>query len=34
VSKWDALILTCLGASGIKPGNGEQAVVFAEYADT
>jgi len=34
VSKWDPLILTCLGANGIKPGNGEQAVVFTEYADT
>ncbi len=26
--------LTCLGRNGIKPGNGEQAVVFTEYADT
>ena len=34
VSKWDPLVLTCLGANGIKPGNGEQAVVFTEYADT
>lgn len=34
VSKWDPLILTCLGSNGIRPGNGEQAVVFTEYADT
>lgn len=34
VSKWDPLVLTCLGGNGIKPGNGEQAVVFTEYADT
>lgn len=34
VSKWDPLALTCLGRNGIKPGNGEQAVVFTEYADT
>ncbi|MDP9437126.1 MAG: DEAD/DEAH box helicase, partial [Actinomycetota bacterium] len=34
VSKWDPLVLTCLGANGIRPGNGEQAVVFTEYADT
>ena len=34
VSKWDPLVLTCLGANGIKPGNSEQAVVFTEYADT
>ena len=34
VSKWDPLVLTCLGANGIKPGNGEQAVVFTEYTDT
>ena len=34
VSKWDPLVLTCLGTNGIKPGNGEQAVVFTEYADT
>ncbi|SDY49791.1 Superfamily II DNA or RNA helicase, SNF2 family [Geodermatophilus africanus] len=33
-SKWDPLVLTCLGSNGIKPGNGEQAVVFTEYADT
>jgi SNF2 family DNA or RNA helicase len=34
VSKWDPLVLTCLGANGIKPGNHDQAVVFTEYADT
>jgi hypothetical protein len=34
VSKWDPLVLTCLGRNGIKPGNSEQAVVFTEYADT
>lgn len=34
VSKWDPLILTCVGRNGIQPGNGEQAVVFTEYADT
>jgi superfamily II DNA or RNA helicase len=34
VSKWDPLELTCLGRNGVKPGNGEQAVVFTEYADT
>lgn len=34
VSKWDPLTLTCFGRNGIKPGNGEQAVVFTEYADT
>ncbi len=34
VSKWDPLVLTCFGANGIRPGNGEQAVVFTEYADT
>ena len=34
MSKWDPLALTCLGRNGIKPGNGEQAVVFTEYADT
>lgn len=33
-SKWDPLVLTCLGRNGIKPGNGEQGVVFTEYADT
>lgn len=34
VSKWDPLVLTCLGSNGIRPGNDAQAVVFTEYADT
>jgi superfamily II DNA or RNA helicase len=34
VSKWDPLVLGCLSRNGIVPGNGEQAVVFTEYADT
>jgi superfamily II DNA or RNA helicase len=34
VSKWAPLIDACFAANGIKPGNGEQAVVFTEYADT
>ncbi|MGH7748110.1 MAG: helicase-related protein, partial [Candidatus Dormibacteria bacterium] len=34
VSKWNPLVLTCLGRHGIEPGSGEQAVVFTEYADT
>jgi superfamily II DNA or RNA helicase len=34
VSKWDPLVLTCLGRNGVNPGNGEQGVVFTEYADT
>lgn len=33
-SKWDRLIDDCLSGNGIRPGNGEQAVVFTEYADT
>jgi hypothetical protein len=33
-SKWPALIEECLGGNGILPGNGEQAVVFTEYADS
>ena len=33
-SKWDPLIGRCLALNGIEPGNGEQAVVFTEYADT
>lgn len=33
-SKWDRLIDDCLAANGVMPGNGEQAVVFTEYADT
>ena len=34
VSKWAPLIDDCFAANGIKPGNGEQAVIFTEYADT
>lgn len=34
VSKWPAIESECLGPNGILPGNGEQAVVFTEYADT
>ena len=33
-SKWDRLLDECFGVNGILPGNGEQAVVFTEYADT
>lgn len=33
-SKWRTLIDECLGAHEILPGNGEQAVIFTEYADT
>jgi superfamily II DNA or RNA helicase len=34
VSKWPAIDNECLARNGILPGNGEQAVVFTEYADT
>jgi superfamily II DNA or RNA helicase len=34
ISKWTPLSETCFAANGIAPGNGEQAVVFTEYADT
>ena len=34
VSKWPAIETDCLASNGIVPGNGEQAVVFTEYADT
>jgi superfamily II DNA or RNA helicase len=34
VSKWPAIEADCLVVNGIVPGNGEQAVVFTEYADT
>jgi superfamily II DNA or RNA helicase len=34
VSKWPAIQNDCLARNGILPGNGEQAVVFTEYADT
>lgn len=33
-SKWQRLTADCLRVNGIEPGNGEQAVVFTEYADT
>jgi superfamily II DNA or RNA helicase len=33
-SKWRTLIDDCLRTNGIKPGTGEQAVIFTEYADT
>lgn len=34
VSKWKPFYDECLLANGIAPGNGQQAVVFTEYADT
>lgn len=34
VSKWRPLVDECLAANGIRPGNGLQAVVFTEYADS
>jgi superfamily II DNA or RNA helicase len=34
VSKLPRLIEECLIANGIEPGNGQQAVVFSEFADT
>jgi superfamily II DNA or RNA helicase len=34
VSKWTPLIDTCFAANGIKPGNGQQGVIFTEYADS
>lgn len=33
-SKWDQLTGTVLRGNGIEPGNGEQAVIFTEYADS
>ncbi|MFF2629275.1 helicase-related protein [Kitasatospora griseola] len=33
-SKWKRLTDDCLARHGIHPGNGEQAVVFTEYADS
>ncbi len=33
-SKWTVLVDDCLGKHGILPGNGEQAVIFSEYADS
>jgi superfamily II DNA or RNA helicase len=34
ISKWPRLIDDCLASNGITAGNGEQAVVFTEFADT
>ncbi len=34
VSKWKPLIERCFSANGIKPGNGQQGVIFTEYADS
>ncbi|MEU7769854.1 helicase-related protein [Micromonospora taraxaci] len=34
VSKWKYLVRDSLSANGIEPGNGKQAVIFTEYADT
>lgn len=33
-SKWKRLTDDCLAKHGIQPGNGEQTVVFTEYADS
>lgn len=33
-SKWSVLVDDCLAEHGILPGNGEQAVIFTEYADS
>jgi superfamily II DNA or RNA helicase len=33
-SKWARLTVDCLAKHGIAPSNGEQAVVFTEYADS
>lgn len=33
-SKWSGLVNTVLAGNGIDPGNGQQAVVFTEYADS
>ncbi len=33
-SKWQRMLDECLFVNGIAPGNGEQAVIFTEYADT
>lgn len=33
-SKWEHLIDTCFNKNGILPGNGQQAVIFTEYADS
>jgi hypothetical protein len=34
VSKWVPLMKKCFAANGIRPGNGEQAVIFTEYTDS
>lgn len=34
VSKWPRMVEECLSDNGILPGNGEQVVVFTEFADT
>ncbi len=34
ISKWPRIVSVCLEPNGITPGNGAQAVVFTEYADT
>ncbi len=34
VSKWKPMLTDCFAANGITPGNGEQAVIFTEYADS
>lgn len=33
-SKWPRMVEECLTPNGIRPGSGEQVVVFTEYADT
>lgn len=33
-SKWRPMVERCLEPNGIEPGNGQQLVVFTEYADT
>lgn len=33
-SKWQCIIEDCLATHGIRPGSGEQVVVFTEYSDT
>jgi superfamily II DNA or RNA helicase len=33
-TKWKPLIDDCLASNGIRPGTGEQAVIFTEFADT
>jgi hypothetical protein len=33
-SKWEPMVSRCLRPNGIEPDNGQQLVVFTEYADT